>query len=367
MALSHPEFAVQRWQTFLMYCGWTLIAFVLNMFCVKILPMLERGALAWSLVGFAIIVVTVLACASGDYQPPKAVFATWTNETGWPDGMAFLLGLLQSCFGLTAFDAATHMIEEIPRPGHNAPKVMVAAVALGSSTAFIFIIVLLFCLNDLDTVISAATGPLLQIYYQATNSRAGATCLVIINLVAMFAACQGVMTVASRIVYSFGRDRGFGIASPYLELVHPTLLVPAWSIIFSSVWVVIFGLIYLGSSVALNAIISASVVLLQISYLVPILLSLLRGHKVLGETHGTWSLGKWRPIVNGLAVVFILVTSVCFLLPPALPVSGTSMNYVSVVIAIVGLLCLGTWIVDGRKHFDGPRELEERLALARRV
>lgn len=70
-----------------------------------------------------------------------------------------------------------------------------------------------------------------------------ATCLVIINLVAMFAACQGVMTVASRIVYSFGRDRGFGQLSPFLERVHPTLLVPHWSIIFSASWVVIFGLI----------------------------------------------------------------------------------------------------------------------------
>jgi hypothetical protein len=45
--------------------------------------------------------------------------------------------------------------------------------------------------------------------------------------------------------------------------------------------VVIFGLIFLGSSVALNAILSASVVFLQISYIVPIALVLFRGHKAL--------------------------------------------------------------------------------------
>lgn len=72
-------------------------------------------------------------------------------------------------------------------------------------------------------------------------------------------------------------------------------------------------------------------------------------------------------IVNGAAVCFIIVTSVCFLLPPALPVSGTTMNYVSVVLAIVFLMCLLTWFVDGRKNFKGPTDLEERLALARRV
>ena len=43
----------------------------------------------------------------------------------------------------------------------------------------------------------------------------------------------------------------------------------------------IFGLIFLGSSVALNAILSASVVFLQISYIVPIALVLFRGHKAL--------------------------------------------------------------------------------------
>lgn len=65
-----------------MYVGWTLVAFILNMFCVKLLPFLERGALCWSLLGFAIIVITVLSCSSGHYQPAKNVFATWTNETG---------------------------------------------------------------------------------------------------------------------------------------------------------------------------------------------------------------------------------------------------------------------------------------------
>jgi hypothetical protein len=33
------------------------------------------------------------------------------------------------------------------------------------------------------------------------------------------------------------------------------------------------------------------------------------------------------------------------------------MNYVIVVIAIVTLMCTVTWIVDGRKHFTGPRNI----------
>lgn len=36
-------------------------------------------------------------------------------------------------------------------------------------------------------------------------------------------------------------------------------------------------------------------------------------------------------------------------------VTGTSMNYVVVVVAFVCLLCAVTWSVSGRKHYQGPR------------
>ena len=64
-----------------------------------------------------------------------------------------------------------------PNPSFNAPRVMILAITLGSLTSWIFVIVLLFVMTDIDGVISSAAGPLLTIYYQATTSRAGATCL----------------------------------------------------------------------------------------------------------------------------------------------------------------------------------------------
>lgn len=35
-------------------------------------------------------------------------------------------------------------------------------------------------------------------------------------------------------------------------------------------------------------------------------------------------------------------------------VTGTSMNYVVVVVAFVCLLCGVTWFVSGKKHYQGP-------------
>jgi choline transport protein len=77
------------------------------------------------------------------------------------------------------------------------------------------------------------------------------------------------MTAGSRMVFSHARDRGFARLSEPLGRVHPRLKVPVWSVLFTATWVVIFGLVFLGSDVALNAILSASVCFLQVSYLIP--------------------------------------------------------------------------------------------------
>lgn len=184
------------------------------------------------------------------------------------------------------------------------------------------------------------------------------------NLLAMFLAVQAVNTVSSRMVMSFARDRGLGPLSPYLARVHPKLKVPTWSIIFVTGWVLIFGLIYLGSTVALNAILSAAVVLLQISYMVPIATVLIRGGDASFAGHSRkWSLGRWRRPINIGAMAFALLTSLCFLFPPALPVEGETMNYAVVVVSVVALFSGLAYAFDGRTKFNGPLDLEERLMI----
>ncbi|KAK5673765.1 hypothetical protein LTS12_029745, partial [Elasticomyces elasticus] len=125
----HPTFESQRWQQFLVYIGFTLGAFVINAFLNSALPLVYRGA--------------------------------------WPDGIAWLLG-----------DAVVHMIEEIPNPHTEGPKVMVSCVGIGTVTGSIFLIVLLFVAGDMDKVVNSSAGPLLQILIHSTQNRAGGVCLL---------------------------------------------------------------------------------------------------------------------------------------------------------------------------------------------
>jgi len=46
-------------------------------------------------------------------------------------------------------------------------------VSLGAASAWVFMVILMFCLRDLDAVITSPLGPVLEIYHQATGSAAG--------------------------------------------------------------------------------------------------------------------------------------------------------------------------------------------------
>ncbi|PSS18533.1 hypothetical protein M430DRAFT_101790 [Amorphotheca resinae ATCC 22711] len=352
ITFMQPEYEARAWHQFLIYIGYNLVAFLINAFMTMTLPIITKAAFLWSIAGFVVISITVLACASPNYSSGDFVFREFINETGWPDGIAWLLGLLQAGLGLTGFDAVAHMVEEIPNASVEGPKIMIACVGIGIFTGFIFLTVLLFVAGNVNDVITSSAGPLLQIFYNATQNRAGSICLLVFPLVCLLFATISIMTTSSRMAWAFARDGGLPF-SKIFATVHPKLGLPLNALILTVLLDVIFGCIFLGSSSAFNAIISASVVALGISYAIPIAVNCLRGRTMLGERPFVLSpvLG-WT--ANIIGIIYVLVTTVLFVFPPTLPVTGSNMNYCIVAFAIVIIIATIQWFVDGKKNFHGP-------------
>ena len=57
---------------------------------------------------------------------------------------------------------------------------MIACVGIGVFTGFIFLVCLLLVAGDVEDVISNSAGPLLAIFYNATKSKAGSICLLML-------------------------------------------------------------------------------------------------------------------------------------------------------------------------------------------
>ncbi|KAL8904989.1 MAG: hypothetical protein Q9207_002912 [Kuettlingeria erythrocarpa] len=347
-ARIHSGYYPQRWHQFLLYIGYTVAAFCINAFGNQILPWVTKGAFAWSISGFIVISITLLACASPEYSSGDFVFRGFVNETGWPDGVAWLLGLLQAGLGLTGYDAVAHMIEEIPDPTVEGPRIMVACVGIGTFTGFVFLVVLLLVAGPIDDVIE-------------------------FPLVCILFATITIMTTSCRMTWAFARDGGLPLSRVFAK-VHPTLELPLNSLILTTSLVIIFDYIFLNSNSAFNAIVSASVVALGVSYAMPVAINCLRGRKMLPPRPFTLP-GWFGWFANLLGIAYIIVTTVFFLFPPVLPVTGSNMsmyiqplptaasiaahldhqNYCIVVFAIIILISTFQWFVDGRKNFKGPR------------
>jgi len=256
IALMNTDYTVKRWHQFLIYIGYNMFAFLVNAFGNRLLDTFNKAAITWSISGFVIICITVLACASPNYSSAEFVFGNVINQTGWPNGVAWLLGLLQGGLGLTGYDAVAHMIEEIPNAAIEGPKIMIYCVGIGTFTGFVFLMCLLFVAGDVDGVIDSGAGPLLQILYNATNSHAGAICLLMFPLICLIFATTSIMTTSSRMTWAFARDKGLPF-SRFFSRVHPKLDIPLEALCLTVGLVVVFGCIFLGSSSAFNAITSA--------------------------------------------------------------------------------------------------------------
>ncbi|KAJ4334620.1 hypothetical protein N0V95_009125 [Ascochyta clinopodiicola] len=354
ISLFHPDFTIKPWQQYLIYVAWTLIAFLVNAFLNRLLPYVNRGAFIWSIGGFAIICITVLACSAPNYASADFVFTEFINETGWPDGISWLLGLLQGGFGITGYDAVAHMIEEIPNASVEGPKIMIYCVCIGTVTGFIFLMILLFVSGgDANAIIESTSGPLVHIIYTATNNRAGAVCLLMFPLICILFAEIAIMTTSSRMSYAFARDGGLP-ASKFFAKVDKRLDVPLNALILAAGLTLLFGLIMIGSSSAFNALIAASVVALGVSYAIPVAINVCRGRKMLPAR--AFTLPNWLGwVANLVGLAYAIVTTVLFVFPPELPVTGSNMNYCIVAFGIILLVSTIQWFVDGRKNFTGPR------------
>ncbi|KAI0908172.1 choline transport protein [Ustulina deusta] len=351
---SNGTYQIKQWATYLIFLAVLTFTTGANIWGNRILGRWNDAALYWSIL--AVIVISIVLLATSDKNDARFVFTNFQNETGWPDGLAWILGLLQSALSLIGFDAALHMTEEMPTPAVDAPRAIIYAVAVGGVTGIAFILVILFCITDPETVLHTSTNmPITELIFQATGSRAAATVLTLALAVCFVNGTNGCITSTSRL-YAMARDKGV-VYHDYFAHITPGLDVPVRTIMFTFVFNALFGLLYLGPSVAFGAYVSSCTIFLNVSYAFPVVVLLIRGRGVLKEWQSEntfFTLGKSGWVINWVAAIFVIVTSVFFTFPGTLPVSSNNMNYVTAVIGIF-LFLIGTyWILYG-KTFEGPK------------
>ncbi|EKJ75823.1 hypothetical protein FPSE_04003 [Fusarium pseudograminearum CS3096] len=352
---SNNAYEATAWKTYLFFVAILSFGTVGNIWGNRILGRWNDCALYWSIL--SVVIISIILLSMSEKTDAKQVFTDFNNETGWSDGVAWILGLLQSALSLIGFDVVLHLTEEMPNPSRDAPRAMLLAVVIGGVTGFVFILVILFCLTDPATVLASSTGmPIVEMFLQSTKSRAAATILALMLSVCFINGTSASITSASRLLYSMARDKGI-VYHKFFAHLQPKLDVPVRTIMLCYIFNLLFGLLYLGPAVAFSAYIASCTIFLNVSYACPVIALLVRGRSMLGEYQTNKTPAKMGlrigAVVNGVAVAFVVVTSIFFCFPAGLPVSANTMNYVSAVVGGFYLLLAVYWFTGG-KDFQGP-------------
>lgn len=247
------------------------------------------------------------------------------------------------------------MSDEVKRARIRVPRSMIFSVVVNATMQFLYMITVLFCIGDVDRV-SAAPLPIIEVYYQATGSRAATNLFVFMFIFIIFVSFFNVFASVSRLAWAFSRDDGLPF-SHFFAKVHPKFRMPINALCLVATCLFLLAIINIGSSTAFNAFISLPALALYISYFFPIFFLFWR--RLASKRHppiawGPFKLGRVGPFVNIGAMAYITFVLIWMPFPAVLPVDRWNMNYAGPIAGGVIIAAGIDWCINGRKRFSAP-------------
>jgi len=352
--MYHPDWVPSAWQILLIFWAICLIAFVIVAGANKWLPMVDTVCAAWTVLSIFIIMIALAVKADLGRHSASYALGHYDTSLGGYGGFTFFIGLLPAAYTFSAIGMISSMAEEVDDPAVKVPKAIALCVPVGGIAGLFFIIPICVTMPPLADVALAPNGQVVPyIFNMVMGSPGGGLGLTFLVLGVTLFCSISITVAASRCTWAFARDNAIPGAKLFAT-INKTLNMPLWALVLTTVVEMLLGLIVLGSSTAFLAFVSVGVIALQVSYAVPIGLSLI-GDRRVSVNQARWNVGnKIGTVVNTVALCWISFELVLFCMPGALPVTETSMNYASVVLVGFAVIAGGWYAVYARKVYVGP-------------
>jgi amino acid transporter len=349
---------------FVTYSVIIFLHLLLNLLGVRLLAGLNTISAWWHMAGVAVIVL-VLIVVPDHHQSANYVFAHTINNSGFQGHsfgnpvfwFVFGIGLLMAQYTITGYDASAHMSEETRGAARAAAWGIVMSVVVSVIFGFALLVAVTFAIPDTKGAIGAG-GNIVTYIWETSMSRKWAEFLLVIACVAQFFCGTASVTSASRMMFAFSRDGAIPGHRTWRR-VSATNRVPifavcaivtlSWLLMVPTLWNAIVGYL-VGTSVA--------VIGLYVAFVLPIILRYRAGERF---ERGAWNLGRHYRWIDPLAIAWIILICVLFLMPIApagIPwQSGFDWNVVNYAPITVGgaLVLFGGWyVLSAHKWFKGP-------------
>lgn len=333
----------------------TFVGFI-NFKFSRYLEKINRVCIFWS-IGSVVVIGILLIIFAKRTNLIGHIFTDFDNSrSGWPDPLAFMVGLQSSSFTLTGYGMLFSMTDEVKNPERNMPKGAISAVLMTVFQGLFFILPILVILPELSILLdeNPEIMPIDIVFKTATQSYIVSFLLVLLLIGTVIFSAIGALTTASRSTYVFARDGGLPFKEIWTEVDSVEESVLPKNALFLSMGVCgAVSLLALISESAFNAFMGASVISLALANGIPIFsLMLNKRRKIKGSAFRLRHFG-W--IINGISVFWVFVSFFVLCLPPVIKdLTWRSMNYaVAVFLFFVLVAAVGykTW---GANVFTGP-------------
>jgi amino acid permease (GABA permease) len=343
-----------------------LLHALLNTVGVKLVALLNSISVWWHVLG-VLVIVGVLAIVPDHHQSAGFVFGHFENQTGWGSAVYVgALGLLLAQYTFTGYDASAHMIEETKGAATAGPRGIVMSIVVSLVAGWVLLVGLTFAIQDYEAERNSAIAvPPAQIFLDATGNTLGTLLLVIVIVAQLFCGMASV-AANSRMIFAFSRD-GALPGSRLWRRVGTKTRLPNNAVWLAAVAAFLLALPYKWNATAYAAVTSIAVIGLYIAYVIPSFLRLRAGASF---PTGPWNLGRWGRPVAAIAVGWVVVITILFMLPTQSPVTATTFNYTPVAVLVVLGFAGIWWLVSARRWFTGPRRqgtIEELIELESQV
>jgi amino acid permease (GABA permease) len=338
-----------HWVTILIFACVLALHGLLNQFGIKLVALLNDISVWWHILG-VLIIVGALLFAPSHHQTAHTVFTSIVNNTGFHSTFyVLLIGLLLAQYTFTGYDASAHMTEETHNAARSGPRGIVMSIVVSLFAGWILLIGVTFAIQDYTKEVGALVPPA-QIFVDALGSTGGKLLLLIAIGAQLFCGMSSV-TANSRMIYAFSRDGALPGSAIWHKVNHRTR-TPTNAIWLAAVGALILGLPYLWNGTAYAAVTSVAVIGLYIAYVLPTLLRLRQGASF---QRGPWHLGQWSYVVGWIAVIWVVIITILFMLPTVTPIHWSNFNYTVVAVAVVLGFAGIYWLVSAKNWFTGPR------------
>ena len=358
---SYPN---DRHHIFVLFAAAMLAAMLVNVFDVRVTSFLNAVSVWWHLIGAAVI-VTALAVIPDHHQSASYVFTQTVNNSGfggngWGSATFFMVFAIGSIgmaqYTLVGYDASAHMAEETHKASRSAAIGMIMAVVVSVAAGFVLLLAMTFAIPN-QTEVQNHFGDIAPYIWTNALSSTWAEVLLFIVVCAQFLCLTACMTAGSRLLFAFSRDRAVPGHQVWRKVSRHRVPVPAvfaigtasFLILVPTWWNNLAGY-YVATSISATS--------LYIAYVQTVFLRLRKGDDL---ERGAWSLGRHYRWINPIAIAWVVVISVVFMLPTSpggIPwrdgFDWNLVNYAPLTISGAFLLFGGWYALSARKWFKGP-------------